>query len=159
MSAAATGVGGAQRATLPGALRADGRPRQLDERAGRAILDEPLPIARLPAAFDAARRLRDRAAETGNRQHRAWALRCLAVCALRRNDPAEAVAQLHGALGASARPPPSTSASRRWECSPWRSCRTGDVWSARATAKEGLAQVVHVKRPIGHSTLEGYSSC
>jgi hypothetical protein len=36
--------------------------------------------------------------------------------------------------------------------------RSGDVWSARATAKEGLAQVVNVKRPIGQSTLEGYSS-
>ena len=33
-------------------------------------------------AYDAARRLRDRASETGNRQHRAWALRCLAVCSL-----------------------------------------------------------------------------
>ena len=36
--------------------------------------------------------------------------------------------------------------------------RNGDVWSARATAKEGLAQMVRVRRPIGHSTLEGYSS-
>ena len=38
------------------------------------------------AAYEAARQLRDRAGETGNRQHRAWAFRCLAVCALRRND-------------------------------------------------------------------------
>ena len=43
------------------------------------------------AALDAARHLRDRASETGNRQHRAWALRCLALCALRRDEPPEAV--------------------------------------------------------------------
>ena len=52
-------LGGAQRAALSGAVRADGRPRQLDQRAGGAILDEPLPFARW-RAYDAARRLRDR---------------------------------------------------------------------------------------------------
>jgi hypothetical protein len=35
---------------------------------------------------------------------------------------------------------------------------SGDVWSARATAREGLAQTLGPRRPIGHSTLEGHSA-
>ena len=50
------------------------------------------------AAYDAARRPAGSGRGNRNRQHRAWALRCLAVCALRRNEPAEATAHLQGAL-------------------------------------------------------------
>ena len=110
------------------------------------------------SALEAARRLRDRAAETGNRQHRAWALRCLAVCALRRGDAAEAVTHLHGALGCLGETAALNERIPTLGMLALAQLRSGDVWSARATAKEGLAQVVHVKRPIGQSTLEGYSS-
>ena len=36
--------------------------------------------------------------------------------------------------------------------------KDGQVWAARATATEVLAQVSRVRRPIGYGTLEGYSS-
>ena len=110
------------------------------------------------SALDAARRLRDRAAETGNRQHRAWALRCLAVCALRRGDAAEAVGHLQSALGCLGETAALNERIPTLGMLALAQFRSGDVWSARASAKEGLAQVVHVKRPIGQSTLEGYSS-
>ncbi|HEX7281297.1 MAG TPA: AAA family ATPase [Vicinamibacterales bacterium] len=110
------------------------------------------------SALDAARRLRDRAAETGNRQHRAWALRCLAVCALRRGEAAEAVRHLHGALSSLGETAALNERIPTLGMLALAQLRSGDLWSARATAKEGLAQVVHVKRPIGQSTLEGYSS-
>ena len=112
----------------------------------------------MPPRYDAARRLRDRADETGNRQHRAWALRCLAVCALRRNEPAEAVTQLQAALeclGETAAlneriPTLGILALAQLQK---RRCLVG----AR-DCEGGLSQVVNVTRPIGQSTLEGYSS-
>jgi hypothetical protein len=110
------------------------------------------------AADDAARRLRDRASETGNRQHRAWALRCLAVCALRRNEPAEATTQLQAALDCLGETAALNERIPTLGILALSQLRSGDVWSARATAKEGLAQIVNVTRPIGQGTLEGYSS-
>ena len=110
------------------------------------------------AALDAARRLRDRAGETGNRQHRAWALRCLAVCALRRLDFAEAVTQARTALQELGETAALNERIPTLGILALAQLRANDVWSARATAKEALAQVVHVIRPIGQSTLEGYSS-
>jgi hypothetical protein len=110
------------------------------------------------AALDAARRLRDRAGETGNRQHRAWAFRCLAVCALRRMDAVEAVAQVQAALQGLGETAALNERIPTLGILALAQLRTNDVWSARATAKEALAQVVHVTRPIGQSTLEGYSS-
>jgi class 3 adenylate cyclase len=109
------------------------------------------------AALESARRLRDRAAETGNRQHRAWASRCLAVSAMRRGDAAEAVGHLHSALGSLGETAALNERVPTLGMLALAQLRSGDVWSARATAKEGLAQVVHVKRPIGQGTLEGYS--
>jgi class 3 adenylate cyclase/tetratricopeptide (TPR) repeat protein len=110
------------------------------------------------SALDAAQRLRDRAIETGNRQHRAWGLRCLAVCSLRRNEPAEAVNHLQAALECLGETAALNERIPTLGILALAQLRSGDVWSARATAKEGLAQVVNVKRPIGQSTLEGYSS-
>ena len=110
------------------------------------------------AALDAARRLRDRALETGNRQHRAWGLRSLAVCALRRGDSREAVNHLQGALECLGETAAVNERIPTLGMLALAQLRSGDVWSARATAKEGLAQVVKVRRPIGQSTLEGYSS-
>ena len=109
-------------------------------------------------AYDAARRLRDRANETGNRQHQAWALRCLAVCALRRNEPAEAITQLQAALECLGETAAVNERIPTLGMLALAQLRSGEVWPARATAKEGLAQIVSVTRPIGQGTLEGYSS-
>jgi tetratricopeptide (TPR) repeat protein len=109
-------------------------------------------------AYDAARRLRDRAGETGNRQHRAWALRCLAVCALRRNEPAEAITGLQAALECLGETAARNERIPTLGILALAQLRGGDVWSARATAKEGLSLVVNVTRPIGQGTLEGYGS-
>ena len=73
------------------------------------------------AAYDAARNLRDRAAETGNRQHRAWAFRFLALCALRTRTSRRGGGQLKAALDVWAKRRRTTSASRRSAFSRWRS--------------------------------------
>ena len=109
------------------------------------------------AANEAAIRLRDRASETGNRQHRAWALRCLAVCALRRDDPSEATAHLQAALECLGETAALNERIPTLACWRWLTSGMVDVWSARATAREALAHVKRVKRPIGYGTLEGYS--
>jgi hypothetical protein len=109
-------------------------------------------------AYDAACRLRDRASETGNRQHQAWALRFLALCALRNNEPREAVGHLQAGLECLGETAALNERLPTLGILALAQLRSGDVWSARATAKEALAQVVNVRRPIGHSTLEGYSS-
>ena len=111
------------------------------------------------AAYDAARRLRDRANETGNRQHQAWAL------------PLPGGLRAQDATSRPRRSPSCRRHSNAWAKQPplneriptlgmlaLAQLRSGEVWSARATAKEGLAQIVSVTRPIGHGTLEGYSS-
>jgi AAA ATPase domain len=110
------------------------------------------------AAYDAARSLRDRASQTGNRQHRAWAFRFLALCALRRDEPREAAAHLQAGLECLGATAALNERIPTLGILALAQLRAGDVWSARATAREGLAQIVNVRRPIGHSTLEGYSS-
>ena len=110
------------------------------------------------SALDAAQRLRDRAIETGNRQHRAWALRCLAVCALRRDEAATAVGHLRAALECLGETAAVNERIPTLGILALAQLRSGEVWPARATAREGLALVGHVTRPIGQSTLEGYSS-
>lgn len=110
------------------------------------------------AAGDAARNLLTRASETGNRQHRAWALRCLAVCALREERFDEAVTHLKAALESLQ----ATSALNErlptlglLALAQWRG---GDIWSARGTGSTALLLVSRVKRPLGQGSLEGYSS-
>ena len=110
------------------------------------------------AAFDAARSLRDRAAETGNRQHRAWAFRFLALCALRAGQPDEAVAHLQAGLECLGETAALNERIPTLGILALAQLRSGEVWTARATAKEGIAQIERVRRPIGQSTLEGYSS-
>ena len=110
------------------------------------------------SALDAAQRLRDRAIETGNRQHRAWALRCLAMCALRRGEAPEAVGHLRAALECLGETAAVNERIPTLGILALAQLRSGDVWPARATAKEGIALARHVARPIGQSTLEGYSS-
>ena len=110
------------------------------------------------AAVDAAHRLRDRASETGNRQHRAWALRCLALCALRREEPAEAAAHLEAALESLGETAALNERIPTLGILALAQLRSGQVWAARATARDAVAQVRRVARPIGHGILEGYSS-
>jgi class 3 adenylate cyclase len=102
--------------------------------------------------------LQDRAAETGNRQHQAWALRFLAVCDIRQGKPGDAVWRLEQALqrlGETAalneRIPivGSLALARN---------HLGDVAAARETVWEGQALINSVARPAGHATLEGYSA-
>ncbi len=109
-------------------------------------------------AFDAARRLRDRASETGNRQHRAWAYRFLALCAMRRGDARDAAADLHAALDCLGETAAINERVPTLGMLALAQLRGGEVWPARATAAAGLSQALRVRRPIGHSTLEGYSS-
>jgi hypothetical protein len=110
------------------------------------------------AAYDAACSLRDRASETGNRQHHAWAFRFLALCALRRGEPRDATSQLQGALDCLGETAALNERIPTLGILALAHLRNGQVWAARATANEGLALVLRVRRPIGHSTLEGYSS-
>src|SRR5438270_10122260 len=110
------------------------------------------------AAADAARRLLARASETGNRQHQAWALRCLSVCALRRDQPKEALAHLKTALECLGGTAALNERIPTLSFLALAQLKDGQVWAARATATEVLAQVSRVRRPIGYGTLEGYSS-
>ena len=110
------------------------------------------------AAYDAARSLRDRASETGNRQHRAWAFRFLALCALRNNDPREAIVHLQAGLDCLGETSALNERLPTLGILALAQLKSGDVWSARATAREGLAQSLGARRPIGHSTLEGHSA-
>jgi tetratricopeptide (TPR) repeat protein len=110
------------------------------------------------SAFDAAWRLRDRASETGNRQHRAWAYRFLALCALRRGDYREAASQLQEGLDCLGETAAVNERVPTLGILALAQLRAGDVWPARATAATGLSHALRVRRPIGHSTLEGYSS-
>ncbi len=110
------------------------------------------------AAYDAACGVRDRASETGNRQQRAWGSRFLALCALRSNEPQQAVLQLKISLESLGETAALNERLPALGVLAYAQFRMGDVWSARATAREGLAQARRVRRPIGHATLEGYSS-
>jgi class 3 adenylate cyclase len=110
------------------------------------------------AAYDAARSLRDRASETGNRQHRAWAFRFLALCALRNDKPQEAIAHLQAGLECLEETAALNERLPTLGILALAQLKSGDIWSARATAREGLAQSLGTRRPIGHSTLEGHSA-
>jgi hypothetical protein len=109
-------------------------------------------------AYEIACSLRDRAAQTGNRQHRAWANRFLALCLMRRNRPQEATVLLRQGLDILE----GTRALN--EIIPTRAIlalallRCGRVSEAREEAAVCLADVERVKYPIGHSLLEGYSA-
>jgi tetratricopeptide (TPR) repeat protein len=113
--------------------------------------------ARTDPARALAHELQDRAAETGNRQHQAWALRFLAVCDIRQGKPADAVWRLEQALerlGETAAlneriPIVGSLALAR--------SHLGDVTAAHETVWEGLALISSIARPAGHATLEGYS--
>jgi hypothetical protein len=109
-------------------------------------------------AYDAACRLRDRANETGNRQHRAWALRCLAVCSLRRDDPNDAVGHLQSALECLGETAALNERIPTLGLLALAQLRNTQMWAARASARAALTQMARVKRPIGHATLEGYSA-
>jgi class 3 adenylate cyclase/tetratricopeptide (TPR) repeat protein/energy-coupling factor transporter ATP-binding protein EcfA2 len=113
---------------------------------------------RMEPALALANQLQDRAAQTRNRQHQAWALRFLAVCDLRQGRPAEAAWRLDQALqrlGETAalneRIPIIGSLALAHH-------RLGEETTADETAREGLALVRSVVRPAGHATLEGYSA-
>jgi tetratricopeptide (TPR) repeat protein len=110
------------------------------------------------AAADAARRLQARANETGNRQHQAWALRCLAVCAMRRNDPKQALGYLKTAIERLGGTAALNERIPTLGYLAFAQLKDGQVWAARATATEALALLPRVRRPIGYGTLEGYSS-
>lgn len=110
------------------------------------------------AAFDAARSLRDRASETGNRQHRAWGFRFLALCALRRGEPREAVPLLQAGLDTLGQTVALNERLPTLGILAAAQLQAGDVWAARATARDALGQIARARRPIGHSTLEGYSA-
>jgi tetratricopeptide (TPR) repeat protein len=117
-------------------------------------------------AYVAACHLRDRANETGNRQHHAWAQRYLALCALRRNQPREAVAHLLEARERLS----ETSAVNENLATLGLLARAqldiGAVAQAQKTAWDALPLIYDrntthkqvVQRPIGHATLEGYSA-
>jgi hypothetical protein len=110
------------------------------------------------AAKDAATRLRDRASETGNLQHQAWGFRFLGLCALRDDEPREAIVHLQAALECLGETAALNERVPSLGILAGAQLLNGDVWSARATAKEGIGQIVRARRPIGHSTLEGYSA-
>ena len=137
-SASATGRSAeTQRAALPGAVRADGRPRQLDQRAGGAILDESLPVARRGGLRRGAQPARPR---QRNRQSSASGVGLPFPCALRTATQRAARRcrrTCRRLSNASAKRRPSTNAFRRSGILALAQLRSGDVWSARATAKEG----------------------
>jgi hypothetical protein len=112
----------------------------------------------LDGAEDAARQLQDRAYETGNRQHQAWSLRYLAQCELRREQPAEAARHLSTALDRLGQTAALNERIPVIGLLALAILRGGEVWAARAKAREGLALLAQVKRPIGHAALEGYSA-
>ena len=110
------------------------------------------------AAHEAAKRLQDRAYETGNRQHQAWALRYLSLCDLRGNKPEAAEERLEAALDLLEETGAVNERIPTFGLLALARLQSGDVWSARATARDGIALLARVGRPIGHSTLEAYSS-
>jgi class 3 adenylate cyclase len=111
----------------------------------------------IDSAERAAIAIQDRAFETGNRQHQAWALRYLAQCALRREKPADAVVHLTAALD---RLGETAALNERIPVTGLLALailRSAEPWAARAKAREGLALLSQIKRPVGHAALEGYS--
>jgi hypothetical protein len=114
--------------------------------------------SRTAEALDAANALRVRANETGNRQHRAWASRFLALCALRANSPQEAADHLRNSLDCLGSITALNERLPTLAILALAEQMDGRIDAARETARQGLALVARVGRPIGHSTLEGYSA-
>lgn len=110
------------------------------------------------AALEAAQLLQERAYETGNRQHQAWALRFLSLCDLRWKKPEMAVERLEAALELLGETAAVNERIPSFGLLALAKLRSGDVWGARATARDGIALLARVGRPIGHSTLEAYSA-
>jgi class 3 adenylate cyclase len=112
-------------------------------------------------ARDAAEALLDRAHQTGNRQHRAWAFRFLGLCELRRpdaNGPAAASGWLQRAVDHLDETSAINDRLPAFAILALAQLKTGNASRARTTARDALAQISHVVRPISQSTLEGYSS-
>lgn len=114
--------------------------------------------AHMDRARALANALYERACDTGNLQHRVWGLRFLAVCDLREGQPAPARERLDEALGllgetAAANERISIIGPLALAC-----VRTGHADRGNALLKDGLIVMAAMKRPVGHATLEGYSS-
>jgi len=112
----------------------------------------------LDAAEELARRLSARLGVDGNDQHRAWAYRFAALCALRRKRPEIARDHLESAsthlMGSTAAndklPAIGLLALARY--------RSGERTGAIEAALEGFSMIEDVGRPTGHSMLEGYAA-
>jgi class 3 adenylate cyclase/tetratricopeptide (TPR) repeat protein len=102
--------------------------------------------------------LQDRAAETGNRQHQAWALRFLAVCDLRQGNPVNAALQLEQALERLGETAAVNERIPILGSLALARTQLGELAAAGETLGEGLALVNGLPRPAGHATLEGYSA-
>lgn len=109
-------------------------------------------------ALAAAYRLQERANETGNSQHRAWAKRCLALHDMREQRFAKACDHLEEALDCLGETAALNERVPTLGLLALARLRTGDAWGARARARHGLALVAEFGRPIGHATLEGLSA-
>jgi len=114
--------------------------------------------SRSRAAEEAARLLRDRALETGNRQHQAWALRFLSLCDIRWKRPELAVERLENATELLGDTAAVNERIPTYGLLALARLHSGDVWGARATARDAIALLTRLGRPIGHSTLEAYSA-
>lgn len=113
---------------------------------------------RSEAAEEAAQQLQDRAHETGNRQHQAWAQRFLALCDLRWQRPEAAEKRLQNAMELLGETAAINERIPTFGLLAQARLHAGDVWSARATARDAIALLSRVGRPIGHSTLAAYSA-
>ena len=102
--------------------------------------------------------LQAKSAETGNRQHQAWALRFLAVCDLRQGKPPDAVWRLEQALDRLGETAALNERISIIGSLALAKSHVGDVTAARETALEGLALINNAARPAGHATLEAYSA-
>jgi hypothetical protein len=109
------------------------------------------------AAFNAACHLRDRASETGNSQHQAWALRCLAVCALRQHEWEQARVHAQAAFDTLAHTAVLNEKIPTVGLLALAQLRAGDAAAARAKVWEVVPLLERVKRPIAHGSLEGYA--
>ena len=110
------------------------------------------------AAQEAARNLRDRARETRNRQHQAWAFRFLGLCALRTGTPRDAIEHLRSGLDCLGEESALNERIPTLGILALAEMKNGNADAARSTAEIGVGLIKHVRRPIGHSTLEGYSA-
>ena len=113
---------------------------------------------RSEAAEEAAQQLQDRAHETGNRQHQAWAQRFRALCDLRWQRPESAEKRLQNAMELLGETAAINERIPTFGLLALARLHAGDVWSARATARDAIALLSRVGRPIGHSTLAAYSA-